>query len=118
MNSLFPDICTDDVAACKRFYQALFGFETVADVAWYVQLKSPRDPNPQIAFVERSHASVPPGFRETPRGVFVTVETDDVAPLAACARELGLSHVLELCDEPWGQGHFIEAPREFREQIR
>lgn len=107
MNSLFPDICTDDVAACKRFYQALFDFETVADLAWYVQLKSRRDPNLQIAFVERGHASVPPGFRETPRGVFITIEADDVAPLAARARELGLSHVLELCDEPWGQRHFI-----------
>lgn len=107
MNSLFPDICTDDVAACKNFYQALFDFEIVADLGWYVQLKSPRDPNLQIAFVERSHSSVPPGFRETPRGVFITIEADDVTPLAARARELGLSHVLELCDEQWGQRHFI-----------
>lgn len=107
MNSLFPDICSDDVAACKRFYQALFDFETVADLGWYVQLRSRRDPNLQIAFVERSHESVPAGFREQPRGVLVTIEADDVAPLAQRALELGLSHVLHLCDEQWGQRHFI-----------
>lgn len=107
MNSLFPDICSDDVAACKRFYQALFDFEVVADLGWYVQLKAKHDPNLQIAFVERSHASVPAGFREPARGVFVTIETSDIQPLARRARELGLTHVLELCDEPWGQRHFM-----------
>jgi len=107
MRSLFPDICTDDVAASRDFYVALFGFRVAFEIAWYVQLQSPVDANLQLAFVARGHASVPAGFGEAPRGVLVTIETEDVDALHERARGLGVEIVYPLRDEAWGQRHFM-----------
>ena len=107
MHSLFPDICTDDVAASRDFYVALLGFRVAFEIAWYVQLQSPADPNLQLAFVQRDHASVPEGFRDAPRGVLVTVETKDVDAVHARARQLGVEIVYALRDEVFGQRHFM-----------
>jgi catechol 2,3-dioxygenase-like lactoylglutathione lyase family enzyme len=108
MTSLFPDICTDDVAASRAFYVELFGFRAVFEADWYAQLQAPENPTLQLAFVKRGHASVPKGFGdESPRGVLVTIEADDVDALHARARALGVEIVQPLCDEEWGQRHFI-----------
>ncbi len=108
MRSLFPDICTDRLEASRDFYVALFGFRAVFEApGWYVQLQAPADPNLQLAFVQRDHESVPAGFRDAPRGVLVTVETDDVDAVHRRARELGLEPAYALRSEPWGQRHFM-----------
>jgi catechol 2,3-dioxygenase-like lactoylglutathione lyase family enzyme len=107
MYSLFPDICTDDVAASRDFYVALLGFRVAFEIEWYVQLQSPADPNLQLAFVRRGHASVPAGFGDAPRGVLVTVETKDVDAVHAHARAIGAEIVHALRDEVWGQRHFM-----------
>src|SRR5262245_52757076 len=107
MQSLFPDICSDDVARSRDFYVALFGFEVAFEIAWYVQLRSPADPNLQLAFVQRGHESVPAGFDEPPRGVLVTIEAADVDALHERARALGVEIVYALRDEVWGQRHFM-----------
>ena len=107
MHSLFPDICTDDVAASRDFYVALLGFRVAFEIAWYVQLQLPADANLQLAFVQRDHASVPEGFRDAPRGVLVTVETKDVDAVHARARQLGVEIVYALRDEVFGQRHFM-----------
>jgi len=108
MRSLVPDICTDDVAASRDFYVALFGFRVAFEIEWYVQLQSPADPHLQLAFVRRGHDSVPAGFGEAaPRGVLVTVETEDVDAVHARARELRVEVVYALRDEAWGQRHFM-----------
>lgn len=107
MNSLFPDICSDAIAESKEFYTSLLGFKTVFAIDWYVQLRSPTDANLQIAFVRRDHDSVPAEFREPPRGVIITVETDHVDALYERARRLGGEIVLGLRDEVWGQRHFM-----------
>lgn len=107
MRSLFPDICSDDVAASRDFYVALFGFRVAFEIAWYVQLQSPADSNLQLAFVARDHDSVPEGFRASPRGVLVTVETEDVDAVHERAQELGVEIVYALRDEVFGQRHFM-----------
>jgi catechol 2,3-dioxygenase-like lactoylglutathione lyase family enzyme len=107
MDSLFPDICTDDVAASRDFYVSLFGFRVAFEIAWYVQLQSRADPRLQLAFVKRDHASVPAGFGAPPRGVLVTIETQDVDAVHARARALGAEIVYALRDEVWGQRHFM-----------
>ncbi len=107
MNSLFPDICTDDVAASREFYVALFGFRVVFEVQWYAQLQAPADANLQLAFVQREHPSVPDGFRDPPRGVLVTIETQDADAVHERARRLGVEIVQVLRDEVWGQRHFM-----------
>jgi catechol 2,3-dioxygenase-like lactoylglutathione lyase family enzyme len=107
MHSLFPDICTDDVAASRDFYVALFGFRVAFEIEWYVQLQSPADANLQLAFVAREHTSVPEGFRDAPRGVLVTVEMQDVDAVHERARRLGVEIVYALRDEVFGQRHFM-----------
>lgn len=107
MNSLFPDICSNAIEESKEFYMSLLGLEPVFAIEWYVQLRSPSDKNLQIAFVRQDHASVPAGFRHSPRGVIVTVEMDDVDPVYQRARDLRYEIIVELRDEAWGQRHFM-----------
>jgi catechol 2,3-dioxygenase-like lactoylglutathione lyase family enzyme len=107
MRSLFPDICADDLTACRDFYTSLFGFEIVYEIEWYVQMKHPDNDALQIAFVKRDHPSVPKDDQDAARGVIVTLETDAVDPIYARAKDLDLSPVLRLRDEEWGQRHFM-----------
>lgn len=107
MNSLFPDICSNAIEESKEFYVSLLGFEPVFAIDWYVQLQSPTDKNVQIAFVRQDHDSVPAAFRQSPRGVIVTVEMDDVDTIYARAKRLDCEIMQELRDEAWGQRHFM-----------
>ena len=107
MKSLFPDVCTEKLAASRDFYRELLGFEVVFENDWYVQLRDPRAPAAQIAFVEQGHPSVPAGHGRAPQGVIVTMELEDAAACHARARALGLEVVYPLEDEAWGQRHFM-----------
>lgn len=107
MKSLFPVICTDDIAASAGFYRRLLALAPVFEADFYVQLRAPDNPALQIAFVQRTHPSVPEGYRNRPDGVVVTVELDDVDQLYVRAEHLDVPIVLGLRDEPWGQRHFM-----------
>lgn len=107
MNSLFPDICSSDLPASKKFYETLLGLTTVFELDWYIQMQSPTDANLQIAFVSRHHDSVPKEFRLKPQGVVVTIEMDDVDAVYQRAQSSKLPIVQALKDEPWGQRHFM-----------
>ena len=107
MKSLFPDICSFALAESREFYVELFGFEVVFEIDWYLQLRSPFDPNLQIAFIARDHPSVPDRFRVAPQGVFVTVESPDVDAIYEKTLNLGHELVVPLVDEEWGQRHFV-----------
>lgn len=107
MNSLFPVICSNAIEESKEFYVSLLGFKPVFAIDWYVQLQSPADKNLQLAFVRRDHASVPGRFQQSPRGVIITVEMDDVDDVYQRARRLGHEMMLELRNEDWGQRHFM-----------
>lgn len=107
MKSLFPDICSDALVESKDFYVSLLGFTPVFEIDWYIQLQSPHDENLQIAFVKRDHVSVPNKYQQTPQGVVITIELENVESYYEKARELDLEIVLELRDEVWGQRHFM-----------
>lgn len=107
MKSLFPDICSDNLPASKKFYVDLFGFNVLIDIGWYVQLSSPTDENLQLAFVDRNHASVPASYRHRPSGFFVTVEVADTDKVYQRAQQLGIEIHKPICTETWGQRHFF-----------
>ncbi len=107
MNSLFPDICSTDLIASKKFYESLLGMNTVFELDWYIQMQSPTDSNLQIAFIAKDNQSVPEGYRFEPKGVVITVEMDDIDPTHNRAKELDLQIVQPLKDEEWGQRHFM-----------
>ncbi len=107
MKSLFPDICSDHLIESKEFYTSLLNFELVFEIDWYIQLRSPTDENLQIAFVQRRHSSVPVEFQDSPQGVVITIELDDVDSVYQKAQEVGYKIVCPLRDEEWGQRHFM-----------
>ena len=107
ITSVFPTVCTDDVAATRDFYVDLLGMTVLFDSGWYVQLGDPTDPRWQVGVVLREHPSVPEAFRHAPAGVLVAVEVDDVDAAHARAVDLGLRVVQELRSEEFGQRHFM-----------
>lgn len=107
MKSLFPDICSQNLIASKEFYVDLLGFEVIFEIDWYIQLQSPSLEPVQIAFVASNHPSVPSGYQKTPQGVIVTVEMEDVDKIFQKAITLKLPVVVDLCNEAWGQRHFM-----------
>ncbi len=107
MNSLYPVICTEDVAACSVFYQELLGLKPVFEADWFVQLQAPSNPLVEIAFVQRAHPSVPKAHQNAAAGVLITIELDNVDEIHTRAIGMNLPIVLGLRDEAWGQRHFI-----------
>jgi len=107
MNSLFPDILSKDLTASKKFYESLLELETVFELDWYVHLVSPANKSLQIAFVSPDHDSVPVSHRQSPQGMLVTVEMDDVDTVYQRAKSLKLPIIQDIRDEAWGQRHFI-----------
>ena len=107
MKSLFPDICSRNLVESKEFYVSLLGFEVIFEIDWYIQLQSPRAEPIQIAFVDINHPSVPTGHQKTPQGVVITVELDDIDSVYNKALDLQLPMIVQLCDEEWGQRHFM-----------
>lgn len=107
ITSLFPAVLTDAVDDTAHFYRDLFGFETVFEADWYVQLQAPDQPLTQLGIVDRTHESVPAGHRHQPAGILISIEVEDVDEVHARATAAGHPTALSLRDEDWGQRHFI-----------
>lgn len=106
LNALYPVLCSEHLAASRDFYMHLLELHVTFENDWYVSLAGAQ-PSQQIAFVERSHQSVPSADRVLPCGFLVTIETDDVDGAYQRATVANAKVELELRDEPWGQRHFI-----------
>jgi uncharacterized glyoxalase superfamily protein PhnB len=107
VSSFYPVICTDRVAETSDFYIRLFGFEATFAANWYVSL---RNGDRELAVVDASHETIPDGFREPVAGLILNFEVDDVdAEYRRLVREEGLTPVLDLRSEEFGQRHFIVA---------
>lgn len=109
ITSFYPVLMVDDVATAARFYREELGFETTFEADWYVSLRSDGG---ELAILDRTHESIPDGFREPVRGLLLNVEVPDAAfEHARLVGERGLPELLALRDEAFGQRHFIiEAP--------
>ena len=107
MKCLYPVICTNNVRATKEFYLSLFDFKVIFEAEWYVQLCASENESLHIAFIEQSHPSVPVKYQNKPQGIVLTFEFTDVDKLYHRARQLGIPVVYEICDEDWGQRHFM-----------
>lgn len=109
ITSFYPVLMVDDVAAAAQFYREEFGFETTFEADWYVSL---RFAGGELAILDRTHETIPAGFREPVRGLLLNVEVPDAAAEhTRLVGERGLPERLPLRDEAFGQRHFIiEAP--------
>lgn len=109
ISSFYPVVMVDDVASATRFYREELGFETTFEADWYVSLRSEGG---ELALLDRTHPTIPEGFREPVRGLLLNVEVPDAAAEhARLVGDRGLPERLPLRDEAFGQRHFIvEAP--------
>lgn len=102
----YPCLCVDDLVQSLDFYRALFAFDVVADVGWYAELAVPGN-SAQVAVVQRGHHTVPSGCDTVRGGVLVSVIVADASAVYERARQSRVDVVLDLCDEEFGQRHFM-----------
>ncbi|MEV0148976.1 MULTISPECIES: VOC family protein [unclassified Nonomuraea] len=107
LSSVYPVLCTADLAASKDFYVRLFGYEVTFEADWYVSLR--RGPY-ELALLDHEHATLPPAYRRPVAGLLINFEVEDVdAEWERLVVREGLAPELPLRDEDFGQRHFIVA---------
>lgn len=110
LSSFYPVLCTDRVAEARDFYTAHFGFDVVFDAGWYVSLRRNGEPAYELAILDSTHETLPESHRRPVAGLLLNFEVDDVdAEYQRLVTEGGLSPVLPLRSEDFGQRHFIVA---------
>jgi catechol 2,3-dioxygenase-like lactoylglutathione lyase family enzyme len=111
-DSFYPVVLTDDVERSSAFFTEQLGFQTTFASDWYISLVHGTQPAYQLAFVLRTHPSVPPPLRAQSSQVLLTFEVPDAAWEFKRLQAAGLQIVEPLRDEPWGQRHFIGATQD------
>lgn len=107
VTSFYPVLMSRDVAAAATFYRAALGFETTFEIDWYISLRLGAF---ELALLDYQHATVPAEHRALPQGLLINIEVEDVDELHDRFTETaGLTPVLSLRDEDFGQRHFIVA---------
>ncbi|MEJ8278500.1 VOC family protein [Pseudonocardia spirodelae] len=106
LRSSYPVLATADVPAARAFWSGPMGFSVVFDSGWYVSLRHGRH---ELAVLDRDHPTIPAGYRgRAAGGLLVNLEVDDVdAEWERLVVRGGLTAVLPLRDEDFGQRHFI-----------
>jgi len=107
VTSYYPVIMTDDVTATAAFYSTHFDFEALFTADWYVHLQSKSDEHVTLAVLDGRHPTVPAASHGTVSGLLLNFEVEDVDAVHDRLRTAGLPIVKELCDEDFGQRHFI-----------
>lgn len=107
LESFYPVLAVDDVAAGQRFYVEHLDFEITFENEWYVSLIHREQRAYQLAFVARTHESVPAPFRRPAAGVLLNFEVADAASEYRRLQSAGVPTVQPLRDDPTGQRHFI-----------
>jgi catechol 2,3-dioxygenase-like lactoylglutathione lyase family enzyme len=104
LESAYPVVVTDHVAACRDFYVRELGFEVVFEATWFVYLACGAV---GVAFMTPDHPSQPPGpARFSGEGMFLTLQVADAAAEFARLTQAGAGFAYGLADEPWGQRRF------------
>ncbi len=101
-----PCISSDRVAATRRFYIDLFGFQVATDSGSMSVLVAPDNPAARIVIVRTANPGriAPPAANASP--VSLTIEVDDVDELHARAVAHKHPIVSPLAKEPWGVRRF------------
>lgn len=107
--SYYPVIMTDRVAETVAFYRAHFNFAPSFESDWYVHLQSQSDPSTNVAILQFDHATVPAQAKAITAGLILNFEVDDAKSEYDRLKESGLSFLLDIRDEAFGQRHFIIA---------
>jgi catechol 2,3-dioxygenase-like lactoylglutathione lyase family enzyme len=106
VTSVYPVLMTTNVASTTEFYRTHFGFETTFAAEWYASLRLGRW---ELAVLDASHATIPAGYGAVAGGLLLNLEVDDVDETHDRLVAAGLSPVLPLRSETFGQRHAIFA---------
>jgi len=107
ITKLHPLTITESIKETADFYKMYFGFEEAFTSDWYIQLA--HKSGAEIA-VMLPNLPNQPDFLHAPysgKGIVFTFETEDATKVFEELQAKGVSFVLELKDEEWGQRHFI-----------
>ena len=107
--SYYPVIMTDDVAGTAAFYCAHFRFQPLFTCDWYIHLQSAEDDHVTLAILDGQHETIPQAGRGKVSGLLLNFEVDDPDAVHEACRAAGLPILKALCDEDFGQRHFITA---------
>lgn len=105
--SYYPVIMTDDVAGTAAFYQRHFRFEPLFASDWYMHLQSREDERVTLAILDGQHETIPATGRGKVSGLLLNFEVEDVDGVYQDCRAAGLPILKPICDEDFGQRHFI-----------
>jgi len=103
----YPVLMTDRVDETADFYVRHFAFRKLFACDWYVHLQSSEAAQVNLAVMQAGHPTIPGTKAERTSGLLISFEVDDVDAQHARLAAAGVPIVRSLCDEPWGQRHFI-----------
>ncbi|WP_439590035.1 VOC family protein [Hydrogenophaga sp.] len=104
----YPVLMTHRVADTARFYEDHFRFMRQFDSDWYIHLQSAEDPSVNLAVLDRNHPTIPaPARGQQVSGMLLNFEVADVDAEYERAVAQGLTVLLAIRDEDFGQRHFI-----------
>ncbi|WP_456598868.1 VOC family protein [Blastococcus sp. SYSU DS0616] len=108
VTSVYPVLMSHDVEATAGFFRQHLGFQPTFESDWYVSLRRERW---ELAVLDPDHPTVPASHRgAAAAGVLVNIEVDDVdAEYRRLVLDAGLTAVLPLRTEAFGQRHFVLA---------
>ena len=109
ITSYYPVIMTGDVKGTAEFYMRHLRFEALFSSDWYVHLQSTLDERVTLAVLDGTHHTIPESGRGTVAGLLLNVEVEDPDALHAEFQAAGLPILKAICDEDFGQRHFIIA---------
>lgn len=107
VTSYYPVIMTGDVAGTSDFYCRHLGFEPLFSSDWYVHLQSRDNPGVALAVLDGDHETIPVEGRGSSSGLLLNFEVDDPDSLYETFSGAGLPILKQICDEDFGQRHFI-----------
>jgi catechol 2,3-dioxygenase-like lactoylglutathione lyase family enzyme len=105
----YPVLLVDDVEATAAFYQTHFNFRSLFTSDWYVHLQQLDSTSINLAFVSRTHETVPEESRLPAAGMLISFEVDDPDAIYDRLQAAGVRILRTLRDEDFGQRHFIAA---------
>ena len=103
----YPCLCVDDLVRSIDFYRTLLHLDVAVDVGWYAEVAGGGARTAMVAFVQRGHESVPPGFDTVRGGVLISVIVHDASAAYTRAEAMQADIAYELRDEDFGQRHFM-----------
>lgn len=99
---IVPNLYSDDLEACKKFYQEFLGMDLVMDLGWILTFAAPENPTAQINVHQNEGAET-----KDSQSVFLSIEVSDVDGMYERAKKMRYSISYPITDESWGVRRFF-----------